>query len=85
MEQLPAGVRADEYHAIRRTKPSLVYSGSFLRPGPLPLMSIGYANLNQAILDAMDQYSAESCFQAKRGGRFRELSYRYFRRQTLRR
>jgi long-chain acyl-CoA synthetase len=47
-------------------------------------MSFGYANLNQAILDAMDQYSAESCFQAKRGGRFRELSYRYFRRQTLR-
>ena len=47
-------------------------------------MSFGYANLNQAILDAMDQYSAESCFQAKRGGRFREISYRYFRRQSLR-
>lgn len=47
-------------------------------------MSVGYANLNQAILDAMDQYSAEPCFQAKRGGRFREISYRYFRRQTLR-
>lgn len=47
-------------------------------------MSLGYANLNQAILAAMDQYSAEPCFLAKRGGRFREISYRYFRRQTLR-
>lgn len=47
-------------------------------------MSFGYANFNQAILDAMEQYGAESCFQAKRGGRFRELSYRYFRRQTFR-
>ena len=40
--------------------------------------------LNQLILDAFGRYAAETCFRIERGGRWRDVSYRVLRRQTLR-
>ena len=40
--------------------------------------------LNQLILDAFERYAAETCFRIERAGRWRDVSYRVLRRQTLR-
>ena len=40
--------------------------------------------LNQLILEAFDRYAAETCFRIERVGRWRDVSYRVLRRQTLR-
>lgn len=40
--------------------------------------------LNELILDAFERYAAETCFRIERAGRWRDVSYRVLRRQTLR-
>ena len=50
----------------------------------IELMSNGGSTLNRAILDAMDRHGAATCFRIWRAGRYRDVSYRHFRRQTLR-
>ena len=44
----------------------------------------GPGTLNQLILDAFERYAAVTCFRIERGGRWRDVSYRVLRRQTLR-
>ncbi|MDA8018213.1 MAG: AMP-binding protein [Thermoanaerobaculia bacterium] len=40
--------------------------------------------LNELILQAFDGFAAETCFRIERAGRWRDVSYRVLRRQTLR-
>ncbi|MCG8458197.1 MAG: AMP-binding protein [Holophagales bacterium] len=39
---------------------------------------------NSLVLDALDRHGSDTVFRTWRGGRYRDVSYRYFRRQTLR-
>jgi long-chain acyl-CoA synthetase len=41
-------------------------------------------NLNQVLLAAMDAYAGQTCFQIKRGKRYRNISYRRFQTLTFR-
>lgn len=45
---------------------------------------IDTVTFNQRLLDAFDLFGGETCFRVWRNGRFRDVSYRHFRRQTLR-
>ncbi|MEM8930980.1 MAG: AMP-binding protein, partial [Acidobacteriota bacterium] len=42
------------------------------------------STLNRRLLEAMDRFGAETCFRIWRTDRYRDVSYRHFRRQTLR-
>ncbi|MEM1182049.1 MAG: AMP-binding protein, partial [Acidobacteriota bacterium] len=39
---------------------------------------------NALVLEALDRFSGETCFRIWRNGRYRDVSYRHLRRQTLR-
>ena len=39
---------------------------------------------NRTVLEAMDRFSAETCFRVWRAGRYRDISYRHFRRRVFR-
>ena len=41
-------------------------------------------NLNQALLAAMESYADQTCFKVKKGGHYRNISYRRFRTLTFR-
>ncbi|MEL7060195.1 MAG: AMP-binding protein [Acidobacteriota bacterium] len=40
--------------------------------------------LNRLLLETAERFSREACFRVWRGGRYRDVSYRHFHRQTLR-
>ena len=41
-------------------------------------------NLNQALLDAMETYAEQTCFQAKQSGYYHNISYQQFQTLTFR-
>ncbi len=47
-------------------------------------MDTPHTTLNKVVLEAMDRFSADTCFRVWRAGRYRDISYRHLRRRVLR-